>query len=224
MWYDAKLDDLMWVKVNDNWEILMPINDHRILCKYVAWNNDMEWVCWWKIFVRKTVSEMLSKIQDTLSKYNENYSLHVTYWYRSLEIQEKRFKMRMKTLEIEEWIQWDELLRITHETVAHPLVAWHPTWWAVDLLIWDNKLKCDLDFWSRIYDYSNNEYIYNAFQDKDDMIEQHNNRVLLRELMVEGWFIPYDLEFWHFSYWDKEWWFHSNSNALYDQLRIDSFI
>ena len=64
-------------------------------------------------------------------------------------------------------------------------------------------------------DYSSNKCYY-----KNDYISERakNNRELLRKIMLEEEFAPYDGEWWHFSYGDKEWAFYYNKDeALYNQ-------
>ena len=46
-----------------------------------------------------------------------------------------------------------------------------------------------------------------------------NNRMLLRELMLKNEFAPFDGEWWHFSYGDKEWaYYYQKKAAIYTQL------
>ena len=219
MIYDATLQDLINIPVKDNWERLVKISDSRIFCQYHPSNKDMEQYFWWDIIVRHKVAKMLSSAQDALSQHHNAYILHVTYGYRSLETQQKRYNMRLNTL-AQSGLTGFDLESVAHETVAHPQVAWHPTWWAVDVLIRDTKLQAHLDFWSPIYDYSNDLYKINNLPDHPQYTQAINNRILLRTIMLKAGFIPYDGEYWHFSYWDQEWAYHTRSHALYAQIPL----
>lgn len=219
MKYTATLRELLEVGVSDNKEKLVPISDWRIRCEYLPWMNDMEAIVWKKILVRETVSKMLSKVQDIIEKKSSKICLHVTYWYRALKIQKERFEWRCESLQ-KQWLSWDKLFEVAHQTVAHPDVAWHPTWGAVDVLLRDKDSQKHLDFWSEIYNYNNNMHEILAFEKTDWNTTQKENRKFLRTVMSAGWFTPYDLEYWHFSYWDKERWYHDWSKAIYEQVNL----
>jgi D-alanyl-D-alanine dipeptidase len=47
------------------------------------------------------------------------------------------------------------------------------------------------------------------------------NRQLLRRVMIQAGFAPFDGEWWHFSYGDKEWArYYDKRAAMYDQLYL----
>jgi D-alanyl-D-alanine dipeptidase len=76
-----------------------------------------------------------------------------------------------------------------------------------------------LDFWSPMYDYSIPWYeTFAACIDE----KSKKNRMLLREVMMQEWFAPFDGEYRHFSYGDKEWAYYYNQwYALYDQITLE---
>jgi len=48
---------------------------------------------------------------------------------------------------------------------------------------------------------------------------QKSNRMLLREAMMNAGFAPFNGEWWHFSYGDREWAaFYGKPNAIYSQV------
>ena len=103
-----------------------------------------------------------------------------------------------------------------HEKIAVPLVSGHPTGGAVDTAIYDNKENKILNFGSEILDYSTTQCYY---ENENISKEAKENRELLRKSMMEEGFAPYDGEWWHFSYGDKEWAFYYNKKkALYNQV------
>ena len=52
--------------------------------------------------------------------------------------------------------------------------------------------------------------------------EQRYNRYLLRSLLLKEGFAPFNGEWWHFSYGDKEWAsFYGRKKSLYSSVIID---
>ena len=109
-----------------------------------------------------------------------------------------------------------EMLEYIHEKIAVPEVAGHPTGGAVDIAIFDEESNAIIDFGSQILDWDTEKCYY--INDKISE-EAKENRELLRNIMTEEGFAPYDGEWWHFSYGDKEWAFYYNQDkALYNQV------
>jgi len=168
--------------------------------------------------VRQTVYTKLRSVAAQLKRINEDYQLMVVYGYRDLAIQEKYFN------EILADAQGDfgdeiELYESVHTKVAIPSVSGHPTGGAVDVGIYDARQNRMLDFGTDILDFSTTACY--TFSKK---ISQHqrDNRELLRSLMLEEGFAPYDGEWWHFSYGDKEWaLYYGHEAALYRQVTPD---
>jgi D-alanyl-D-alanine dipeptidase len=112
-----------------------------------------------------------------------------------------------------------DLYEKVHTCIAVPAVSWHPTWWAVDILIINDKTNETLDFWTEIYDYSINGWSSISYDNISK--KAYNNRLLLNKVMTESWFAPYSEEYWHFSYWDKEWAFYYDKEyAIYAQKSL----
>ena len=85
--------------------------------------------------------------------------------------------------------------------------------------LYDEKEKKIIDFGSKILDW---DTIKSYYYCEDISKEAINNRKLLRKIMLEENFAPYDGEWWHFSYGDREWAFYYNkSEALYKQVNSD---
>ena len=52
--------------------------------------------------------------------------------------------------------------------------------------------------------------------------EQIQNRALLRDLLLRQGFAPFEGEWWHFSYGDREWAaYYNKDNAIYDVFVIN---
>jgi len=84
--------DLIHVPVADSGEPMTIMDPAVIKNGYSPEMPDMTSVLDNKIVFRKTVIRMLKAAQKRLRRMNKNYSLHVTYGYRSLEIQTNIFR------------------------------------------------------------------------------------------------------------------------------------
>lgn len=166
------------------------------------------------ILVRESVYDKLQKIARYVSK-EIDLSVEVVYGYRDLNIQRDLFE-QIKQQEINNGFIGNELelFGIVHRSISVPEVAGHPTGGAVDLqLLKDNKV---LDFGTNIWDFTKDSYTFSPFIS----IDAWNNRQLLRNMMVDQGFTPFDGEWWHFSYGDKEWAAANDKEyAVYDQIK-----
>lgn len=103
-----------------------------------------------------------------------------------------------------------------HEKIAVPEVAGHPTGGAVDVTIYDMENQKELDFGSKIHDFSS-DICYTFYKNISD--DEKENRMLLRHLMLNEGFAPYDGEWWHFSYGDREWaFYYKKRECLYNVI------
>jgi D-alanyl-D-alanine dipeptidase len=139
--------------------------------------------------------------------------LEVVYGYRSLSIQTKLFNENKER--ISATLSGNELLEATHNIIAVPEVSGHPTGGAVDIQI--TKAGKPLDFGTKIWEFNNNSFVFSPFIS----VEAKENRMLLRGLMMKAGFAPFDGEWWHFSYGDKEWArYYGKPHAIYDQVEF----
>ncbi|MFW5871606.1 MAG: M15 family metallopeptidase [bacterium] len=212
----AKYKDLLSVKTKENGEDFVSVNFFAsdILAKYSQ--LDMQNIFEGKILVRKTVAKKLADAVNKMHEIEENYTFLVSYGYRTLEIQKRYFfenfnKIKAENPKSEE----GNLTELTHQLIAAPEVAGHPTGGAVDLTIYDKKNKKTIDMGGRIGDLSDKR----LFTFSEGINEkQIQNRKFLHDLMVQQGFCPFYKEWWHFSYGDKEWaWFYDKKNAIYQQ-------
>jgi D-alanyl-D-alanine dipeptidase len=116
----------------------------------------------------------------------------------------------------------ESLYEEVHRYIAVPSVAGHPTGGAIDVLLVDLNKKLFLDFGSKIYDFSEKKcYIFNPRITSTGK----KNRLLLREIMLRNKFAPFDGEWWHFSYGDKEWaFYYKKNNAIYNQVELRNIV
>lgn len=223
--YMVKYRDLLKVKVKENKEPFVIIDQEIIRSGYFKQMSDMKKFLKNKIYVRKTVFQKLIKAQKQLEKINPSFFLYVCYGYRSPEIQKKLFLKQLRKISQSPFFpNPQELYEEIHQYIAVPTVAGHPTGGALDLLILNIKQQKFLDFGSEIYDFSTKKG-YTFFTRTGVSGTAKNNRLLLRKIMIKNGFAPYDGEWWHFSYGDKEWaYYYKKSYTLYKQIPLNRVI
>lgn len=210
--------DLISVSVADNGDPMVVLDPAGIKNGYRQDMSDMTTALGNRIILRNTASQMLNDAQKRLREKNENYSLYVTYGYRSLEVQTTKFRTIVSTIAKKRFfVNPIDLYEEVHRFIAVPTVAGHPTGGAVDITIVDSAEKL-IDFGSPLYDLrSKNCYVYTPNITKRAL----KNRLLLRECMMGAGFAPFDGEWWHFSYGDREWaFYYKKSKAIYGQLSL----
>lgn len=204
--------DLIGVPVKPIKENLVPITSVKNLTTKPV-NNDMQAYTGDLIFVRESVLAKLTKAASLLAKSNPELQLQVVYGYRALSIQRRLFFKYKKQLEKE--FTGIELLEATHRLIAVPEIAGHPTGGAVDIQITQSGKP--LDMGTLIWEFTKDSFNFSPFISK----EAKNNRRLLRKVMMQVEFAPFDGEWWHFSYGDKEWAkYYDKEFALYSQLEF----
>jgi D-alanyl-D-alanine dipeptidase len=194
--------------------ITLPTKDNQVIGVYSNKFNDMQKL-FPKIPIRKTIYKKLRLADKKIKKNDPSLQLIVTYGYRSLNIQQKHFNKFLKKLEPKYKTQ-DELLEAVHKLVAVPKISGHPTGGAIDVNILKNGQKIDMG--TAIYDFSTkNIYTFSPFISKKSL----ENRTVLRTAMIKSGFAPFNGEWWHFSYGDKEWAFvNKREESLYSQKQM----
>lgn len=215
----VRYQDLLKIGSFENSEPMVAVDSTQILTQYQPEMNDMVEKWGTQMKVRNTVREKLMIVQTQLKEYNPNWSLILTYGYRTPEIQEMRFMKELARISREKYFKDPiDLYEEVHRYIAVPEVAGHPTGGAVDVGIIDAKSRKLIDFGSPMYVFSKISYTFNP---NIPQIAQKNRR-LLREIMMELGYAPFDGEWWHFSYGDKEWaQYYNKPQAIYSQ--IESF-
>jgi D-alanyl-D-alanine dipeptidase len=169
------------------------------------------------IYVRKTVAGLLEVAQAALREIWPDCDLEVTYGYRHLDIQTAKFQAQRKVTQ-EAFPELDdlELDEATHKFSAVPEVAGHPTGAAVDLRI--RRMNGDLLFMGTdLGNFSSDTYTFSPYITR----EAWHNRQILRACMLKAGFAPFDGEWWHFSFGDREWAkYFSQEKAVYSQIRF----
>ena len=197
--------------------ILLPLKDEFVEGLYQKRRNMLEYG--FQIAVRKTVYEKLINVSKDLKKINPNFKVIVAYGFRDIKKQERYFNEILEEVK-DRFTDKEEMYEYIHEKIAVPEVAGHPTGGAIDTMIYDTEAGSNLDFGSEILDYSTTQCYYETTGISK---EARENRKLLRDVMMKNGFAPYDGEWWHFSYGDKEWaFYYSKEEALYNQVDADS--
>lgn len=215
----VKYRDLIGVRIKDNNDPFVEIDKRIIPYGYLSGMNDMKKYLKNKIVVRKTVYEKLKKAQKDLVNKNPELSLFITYGYRNMEIQTEKFLINFQEITKSRFFPNPiDLYEEVHRFIAVPTVAGHPTGGAVDIVIINTDNNEIIDFGSTIYDFSNKKnYVFDITVSKT----AKQNRQLLRKVMLRQGFAPFDGEWWHFSYGDKEWAFYKKQpKAIYNQVRL----
>ncbi|MDR0222672.1 MAG: ATP phosphoribosyltransferase [Oscillospiraceae bacterium] len=187
----------------------IPVVGTGVIGRYESAWNDMEGESP-NIIVRETVYKKLCNVDKALKAKNPNWQLVVAYGYRTLNIQQAAFNRKYEELK-PKYEDKTELREAAHRYYAVPEVAGHPTGGAVDVTVYDFAEGKYLDFGTEILDFSTRRIYYGAIaierkygrEAKDS--EAGKNREMLRGLMGAEDFAPYEGEWWHFSYGDKEW-------------------
>lgn len=208
-----KVSDLINVVVVDNNEILVPLCDVPPLAVRQI-GDDMKAVSGEEILVRSSVREMLIEVGSNITGKLGEVCLEVVYGYRSLSIQTNLFKeMRNRNQEL--GVSDEDIIEVTHRQIAMPEVAGHPTGGAVDVQI--VRQSKPINFGTDIWEFESKSYTYSP-EISEEALE---NRLLLRAAMIEVGFAPFDGEWWHFSYGDREWAaYYKMSTAFYDQVEF----
>lgn len=206
--------DMAAIPVKDNGDPLVPIGPEfkgkiTVLEDYKPYTGN-------DIYVRAQLIPMLIQAHEELQKIHPDFELEIYCGYRPMEIQEKNFEhIRQLVLEEDPTLEGDELKERIHRFSAVPEVAGHPTGGAVDVQI--STPDGPLDMGTPIHSYSKDTYTFSPFISK----EAWHHRQLLRACMVQAGFAPFDGEWWHFSYGDREWAaYYHQPHALFEQLRF----
>lgn len=173
--------------------------------------------------VREAVQKKLDQIDRAIKSTKKSLQLVVAYGYRSLEIQKKYFEEQEKKYREENGLdETEDINEIIHRKVAVPEVAGHPSGGAVDVFIDDTENLLPLDFGTPIFTLNSKDtYALSPYISE----EAKKNRELLRKTMKSEGFAPYDGEWWHFSFGDKEWaTYYKEQRAFYDQKKQEEVL
>lgn len=146
----------------------------------------------------------LARLRQAVRALREEYpiaTLQLLYAYRSLAAQREGFAASRARAEAAhpDWAA-EALDEEAHLFAALPAVAGHPTGGAVDLTIL--RAGTALDMGTGYGDWASP--LIPTFAEGLTP-GQRENRAILRRAMVAAGFAPFNGEWWHFSYGDREW-------------------
>src|SRR5258706_12154837 len=122
---------------------------------------DMETITGPDVLVRENVAQRLQTAQRLLQQTDPNKTLFVTYGYRDLGVQTKRFLGLLQGITKDFFPDPIDLYEEAHRFVAVPTVAGHPTGGAVDIVIRDKQTDQEINFGGNQYDYATkNCYVF----------------------------------------------------------------
>lgn len=172
-----------------------------------------------EIYVRAALVPMLEAAQRTLRDYQADWNLEVVYGYRHLDIQTAKFEAhKARVLAQYPNLAGADLDEAVHRFSAVPEVAGHPTGGAVDLrIVTDDGARVPMG--TEVVEYSPDTYVFSPFIPR----EAWHNRQILRACLIRAGFAPFDGEWWHFSFGDREWArYYNKPTAHYTQLRFST--
>ena len=214
------VSDLVIINVNESSKELVYLPDmvnpniEFRIPKYLSISDDNNEIRNLFFYGRKEIAEKLDEISTELLNINKDASLVVSNVYRHPKIQEENFKKVFDDIKAKfPLLSQDEQIEKTHLMIAYPKVAGHTTGGAIDLTIKIGDTL--LDMGCEIGDFDKEEYlpVKNSYITK----EQFENRLMLRKLMIRHEFAPFNGEWWHFSFGDREWAkIYNKEYAIYD--------
>ncbi len=233
----ATPEKLLSIKIIDNGEPLLDVGAQapEILCVYVL--KDMAPYLGEKIFVRSSIVKKLKNIASKLSVQIPGARLMLAYGYRHPDIQRIYFEQMqtkihnlfiipkiLRYLNIKcSWIN-KKICFMANFFAADPQIAGHPTGGAVDLtIVIPDKTAAlgfaEMDMGGLVDDIATaTPSILPTFA-KNISEHQKANRLLLRQLMMDEGFAPFNGEWWHFSFGDRSWAaFYKKESALFQEL------
>jgi D-alanyl-D-alanine dipeptidase len=216
------VQDLLDVGLADDGDVLVSLNDlvPEVHAEYKK--LDMLPYTGHVIMVRGEIVMRLREAYHRLQRFLPGYNLSVCYGYRHPDVQRKYYEARfldMKSKHPE--LSETNLMEETHKQVAFPEVAGHPTGGAIDVTI-ISELGVTLDMGCDIACYSEPEkcYTFNSAITQNQL----GNRLILRDLLMSVGFAPFNGEWWHFSYGDREWaYFYGNDYSLFSETSQEEF-
>ena len=209
-------EDYCGVPVKSSREVMVPILGSMSLTTSII-REDAIPITGKRTYVREGVYERLVQSAAILNEQS-GLTLDVCYGYRALSVQQARFEQALQRVSAA--ISGKERLATAHRQVAAPEVAGHPAGAAVDVRLLKDGIG--LDFGTELWEYKDGLEGKRSYYGAPDISPQARwNRRVLRKAMVASGFAPFDGEWWHFSYGDKEWArYYNKSTALYDQIEF----
>lgn len=209
-----RYEEIVNTPAGENGEALVDVRkfDSSIIAEYIK--KDMLKFTHGIIYVRETVAKLLAATNKKIANEHPGFLLKIVYGYRHPVVQRRYFDSQRMRLKTERPSLSDRQLDSqTHNFVAVPEAAGHPTGGAIDITIIDETGR-EIDMGLPIGDFSNEEKM-KTFSDRIT-VQQQENRLYLHDQLVKSGFAPFYGEWWHFSFGDKEWaCFYNKPKSIY---------
>jgi len=212
-------EELKNIEVRDTDEAFVWLDEQDFAGKILVFQAQMDstsgMVGFERIFKTKLRKSVVTKISAIISELSTtNFKLKLVYGYRTLETQTRLFEYFY--IQLSKLYSGSELYEQIHKNIAIPEVSGHPTGGAIDVCLTDQH-GIDLDYGTSIWSFGKQSYTFSPFVSRNAW----NNRMFLRQLMLDQEFAPFDGEWWHYSFGDKEWaFFYKKPAALYKQIDL----
>jgi len=210
--------DLLNVPIADCGEPMLPLSKTPVC--YKNFDKRMEQYTGEEVYVREGLINLLKEAQKILNDLMPGHTLQVFYGYRHPEVQRSFYEDVRREVLQKNGPALDEITvkEMVHRFVAVPEVAGHSTGGAVDICVLDAQEKL-IDMGTDRHENSKDSYVFSPFINKTAW----TNRQKLRQSMLGAGFCPFDGEWWHFSYGDREWaCYYKKENAIYSQIAFTS--
>lgn len=223
--YIVRVSDIANKEIQENNDPIVVLQDltDEVLCKPIS--EKMKPYVGDKIIVRSDVALRLIRAARWIKERRPTLTLCVTYGYRHPEVQALSFNQKLEELRAKfQGISDDELYSRTNECVADPNFAGHPTCGAVDCMLYEGDSPALFGTSPYPFGEEVDSTRFYPFSDCVTPIER-GNRLFLREAMMSQGFAPFNAEWWHFSYGDRDWaCFYEEPFALYDTVSFDEIL
>lgn len=205
--------ELVTIPVSENNEPYVSLRNSGI--KFIVYTDKIPASTNDEIYVRQGILDRLHLAQNWLTQQSPDHRLTVFYGYRSPAVQQASFERQANSLGFSLPLNLEQTEAV-QRFIAAPEIAGHPTGGAVDITLSDsfNRLA---DMGTPLHGLEEDSYTFSPFINK----EAWQNRQLLRAAMMAAGFAPFDGEWWHFSYGDREWAKYWNQpKAIYSQKEL----
>ncbi len=217
--YIVRVSDIANKKIQENDDPIVVLQDltDEVLCKPVS--EKMKPYVGDRIIVRSDVALRLIRAARWIKERRPSLNLCVVYGYRHPDVQALSFNQKLEEYRSKyPGISDDELYSKTNECIADPNFAGHPTGGAVDCMLYEGESPTQLGTSPTAFGEEVDPKRYYPLSDCVTPLER-GNRLFLREAMMTQGFAPFNAEWWHFSYGDRDWaCFYGENSALYDSV------
>lgn len=210
------------VPISENNEPLVVMQDLSSDIRCVQISENMRPYVGDKLVVRLSVAMKLMRANTWLTQRRTDAALCLLYGYRHITVQTNAFNEVLASVkEKHPHLTHEEQYAKANTMSADPKFAGHPTGGAIDITLISPQTKKSLSMGTAFDVFSDEEKIptFSSLISKEEL----GNRLILREaLMLEG-FAPFNGEWWHFSYGDRDWAaFYGHPHAIYDCVAFDA--